>query len=234
MLSKSVHDRSGTARILRWMKAVVLVSGLVTLCAIGYAAGYMVTAARSFAQDTEKAADGGAPKPIKHVAKLTSHKPKAQQATLPSAPPAAATDFAARLEQAGATTCAHSIDALANASMQGTTASANASNWFIAAPNARPVNIVIAQKFAAPSVPYGATDIFASPAPQAKCDAFALQVIPSPLSCDQLRQNIVARGKMIAELVGIPLLQDVNGQIILVPTQANACVLIGLRIAYAR
>lgn len=231
MRCKSVH--SGMARVLFWLKAVVLVSGLVTLCAIGYAAGYMFTAARSFAQDAEKAADSGAAKPVKHIAKLTGRKPKAQPAALPGASPAAATDFAARLEAAGATTCAHSIDALADASMQGTTASADASNWFIAAPNERPVNVVIAQKFAAPSVPYGAIDIFASPAAKAKCDAMAVQVIPSPLSCAQLRQTIATRGKMIAELVGLPLLQDSSGQIMLIPTRANACVLIGMRIAYA-
>lgn len=68
--------------------------------------------------------------------------------------------------------------------------------------------------------------------PKAKCDGLALQVIPSPLPCARLRQTIVSRGKLIAELVGLPLLQDSDGQIMLVPTAANTCVLIGLRIAY--
>jgi hypothetical protein len=147
--------------------------------------------------------------------------------------PAGSPNFAARLQEAGATTCAARIDELADASMQGTTATANASSWFIAAPNERAVNVVIAQKFAAANVPYGATDVFASPEPKAKCDAMALQVIPSPLPCERLRQTLASRGKIIAELVGLPLLQNSNGQIMLIPTQANACVLVGLRIAYA-
>jgi hypothetical protein len=116
--------------------------------------------------------------------------------------------------------------------MQGTTATATASSWFVAAPNERPVNVIIAQKFAAANVPYGATDIFASPEPNAKCDAFVVQVVPSPLPCEKLRQTIVLRGKIIAELVGIPLLQDSSGQVMLVSTAANTCVLIGLRMAY--
>jgi hypothetical protein len=193
----------------------------------------MVTAARSFAQDAAKATGSGAAKPAKHLVKLTSHKPRAQQAAFPSALPASSTNFAARLRQAGATTCAQRIDELADASMQGTMATANASSWFIAAPNERAVNVVIAQKFAAANVPYGATDVFASPEPKAKCDAMALQVIPSPLPCERLRETLAAHGKVIAELVGLPLLQNSNGQIMLIPTQANACVLVGLRIAYA-
>jgi hypothetical protein len=116
--------------------------------------------------------------------------------------------------------------------MQGATATANVSSWFVAAPNERPVNVVIAQKFAAANVPYGATDIFASPEPNAKCDAFSVQVVPSPLSCERLRQIISSHGRVVADLVGIPLLQDTNGQIMLVPTGANACVPIGLRMAY--
>jgi hypothetical protein len=92
--------------------------------------------------------------------------------------------------------------------MQGTMATANASSWFIAAPNEGAVNVVIAQKFAATNVPYGATDIFASPEPKAKCDAMALQVIPSPLSCERLRQTLAAHGMVIAELVGLPLLAE--------------------------
>ncbi|MGH6819134.1 MAG: hypothetical protein ACREC1_10230, partial [Methylovirgula sp.] len=171
-------------------------------------------------------------KPMKHPARL--RKPRSQ-AAIPSLPPKAAhvTNFAARLEAAGATTCAHRIDELADALMQGTTATANASSWFVAAPNKRAVNVVIAQKFAAANVPYGATDIFASPASNANCDTLALQVIPSPLPCEQLRRAIAARGKIIADLVGLPLLQDSNGQVMLIPTPANACVLVGLRIAYA-
>lgn len=247
MLSNSTRRRFvRLPTLLRWLKAAVIALGLIMFGALGYAAGYMVTAASSFAQDATNAASSGnassasepsqsklVEKPTKHPARL--RKPRSQ-AAIPSALPAAAhlTNFAARLQQAGATTCAPRIDELAAASMQGTTATANASSWFVAAPNERAVNIVIAQKFAAANVPYGATDIFASPLPNAKCDALALQVIPSPLPCERLRQEIAARGKIIADLVGLPLLQDSNGQVMLIPTRANACVIVGLRIAYAR
>lgn len=237
MLSNSMRVTSLRA-VENWAKAAALVFGLVCLAAIGYA-GYLAADSFAWAQDTAKApADNSASQPAedaekRHPARLAIRKFRAQQ-TARAVPAAAATNFAARLQQAGATKCAQRIDQLAAASMQGTTATANASNWFVAAPNERPVNVVIAQKFAATNVPFGATDIFASPGPDAKCDAVAFQVIPSPLPCEKLRQAIASRGKMIAELVGEPLLQDSNGQIMLVPTAANACVLIGVRIAYAR
>jgi hypothetical protein len=238
--------RSPAAR--RRLKAVAVSSSLILLGAIGYA-GYLVAAGSlAWAQDATQAPDatqtpgaddaGPQPSEAKSVAKpkVALHRTKPRQtARSHAAPPTPrpAQNFAARLEAAGATTCARRVDELADASMQGTTAAADASSWFVAAPNQRAVNVVIAQKFAAASVPYGATDIFATPAPNAKCDALALQVIPSPLPCAQLRQAIASRGKMIAELVGLPLLQDSSGQIMLIPTQANACVLIGMRIAYA-
>jgi hypothetical protein len=229
----------------RWMKAG-LVFGLIGLGAIGYV--IIATNSLTLAQDATKATSDDAssnPKPdqakpvdtsAKHPRKLAARKAKPQQ---PAPPPAtwptaqiASRNFAARLEQAGATICARRIDELAVATMQGATATANVSSWFVAAPNERPVNVVIAQKFAAANVPYGATDIFASPEPNAKCDAFSVQVVPSPLSCERLRQIISSHGRVVADLVGIPLLQDTNGQIMLVPTGANACVLIGLRMAY--
>lgn len=244
--SSRVHLASSPPpAVPRWMKAA-LVFGLIGLGAIGYV--IIATNSLTLAQDaTKTTADDNDAKPeqakptdmqAKHPRKLAARKAKPQQPA-PQAQPAAwptaqtaSRNFAARLQQAGATTCARRIDELAVATMQGTTATANVSSWFVAAPNERPVNVVIAQKFAAANVPYGATDIFASPEPNAKCDAFSVQVVPSPLSCERLRQIISSHGRVVADLVGIPLLQDTNGQIMLVPTGANACVLIGLRMAY--
>jgi hypothetical protein len=237
MLSKSKRVTSSRA-VENWTRVAALVFCLLCLAAIGYV-GYLAADSFAWAQDTAQApADNSTSQPTgstekRHPARLAIRKFRAQQAAR-ALPAVAVPNFAARLQQAGATKCAQRIDQLAAASMQGTTATADASNWFVAAPNERPVNIVIAQKFAARNVPFGATDIFASPGPDARCDAVALQVIPSPLPCEKLRQAIASHGKMIAELVGEPLLQDSNGQIMLVPTAANACVLIGVRIAYAR
>lgn len=232
-------------KLKRKLRASAFVAGAGLAIFLVGAAGDALLPALVKAQDATAKSDRKPPRalaraPAKHVRKEAITKTgQPQTAPAAAAPPALrlpgnpTRNFAARLEQAGATKCARRIDELADASMQGTTASANASSWFAAAPNERPVNLVIAQKFAAATVPYGATDIFASPAANARCDALALQVIPSPLSCKKLRQAVAARGKLIAELVGIPLLQDSNGQVMLVPTSSNTCVLIGLRIAYA-
>jgi hypothetical protein len=246
--SSRVHLASSPpAAVPRWMKAA-LIFGLIGLGAVGYV--IIATNSLTLAQDaTQATADDPDSKPkseqakpadtsTKHPRRVALRKAKPQQAApqpqLAAWPTAqtASQNFAARLQQAGATTCARRIDELAVASLQGATATANVSSWFVAAPNERPVNVVIAQKFAAANVPYGATDIFASPEPNAKCDAFSVQVVPSPLSCERLRQIISSHGRVVADLVGIPFLQDSNGQIMLVPTPANACVLIGLRMAY--
>jgi hypothetical protein len=155
----------------------------------------------------------------------------------PSAPASAPKNyrFAAQLQAGGVKTCLDKVEELSGVSMQGVAEFGSAANWFAKAPDGRVVSSLIGQKYgAALNVPYGLTSVFAAPASDGKCDGFALQVVPSPMSCGDLQRSILEKnGKILGNLAGVPLLQDPNGQVALVATAANACVLIGLRIAYS-
>lgn len=144
--------------------------------------------------------------------------------------------FARQLQAGGAKTCLPRVEDLSRGSMQGVTEYDSAANWSSKAPDARILSSVIGLKYGnVPTVPYGFAGIFAAPAPDGKCDGFAVHVVPSPLSCADLQRSILERkGKILGNLAGVPLMQDVNSsQVALIPTAANACVLVDLRIAYS-
>lgn len=161
--------------------------------------------------------------------------PPASATPAPPAQAAAAPDFAARLRENGAGTCAAQVDALAAGSMGNVKSFNTASGWATAGGDRRVVTLSIGQRYADGSpVPYGATSVVAAPDGRGSCDALAVQVVPSPLPCAKLRETMSAGGKQIGDLAGVPLMQDAGGQTMLVPTAANTCVLVGLRAAYAK
>lgn len=107
------------------------------------------------------------------------------------------------------------------------------SSWHKTAPDRRIVNVLVGQKFGNANVPFGVTGIFAAPTGNGACDGYSLQVIPSPLSCADLQKSILAHGKPLANLAGLPLLLDAGGsQVTLMPTAGNGCVIVGQRAAY--
>ena len=109
-----------------------------------------------------------------------------------------------------------------------------ASYWAVTQPAQRLVSVFVGQKYAADAVPYGATGIVAAPDAHGGCDGLLVQVVPSPLPCDKLRESLSANGRQIADLAGVPLMESGNVETMLVPTGANACVLVALRNAYSK
>lgn len=232
----------------------MIAATLVAMLAVGGTA-WLTLGLDSFAQDATKA-DGDRPaRPARRKSAKPAEKPEAAAAPSPPLPapaaspaavqppppaavapvPPPAPDFAARLKENGAATCAAQIDAMAAGSMGGVKSFNTASTWATTAGDRRVVVVSIGQKYqdGAP-VPYGATSVLAAPNGQGSCDALAVQVVPSPLSCAKLRESMSAGGRQIGDLAGVPLMQDGGGQTMLVPTAANTCVLVGMRSAYAK
>lgn len=157
-------------------------------------------------------------------------------APLPAIPVAAdaGPDIAGKLKENGAGVCASAVNRLAAGAMGGVTGFNTASHWMVGSPDRRAVSVLIGQRFnAAGAVPFGATGIFAAPNGTGSCDGVAVQVVPSPLPCAQLRDALSARGRQIGDLAGLPLMEDAGGQTLLVPTAANTCVLLGMKSSYA-
>ena len=193
----------------------------------------------SSAQDTasdgkDEATPQAAHSAKKHPHKILAARHDAPAQTTPATSPAAPTDIAAPLVKSGAGTCAAQVNALASATMGGVVSFNTAAHWALTKPDQRPVSVFIGQKFANPAVPYGATGVFATPNGQSGCDGLSVQVVPSAMSCSKLRETLSAHGKQIGDLAGIPLMEDAGGQTMLVPTAADACVMVGVRSAYAK
>ena len=75
--------------------------------------------------------------------------------------------------------------------------------------------------------------VFSAPTADGKCDAAALQIIPTSEPCAKTQALILQKGKALGNLAGVPLLRNAaNAQILLIPAANNSCVLVALRTVY--
>ena len=75
--------------------------------------------------------------------------------------------------------------------------------------------------------------MFGAPDGRGKCDSVSVQVLPSPVNCPDLQTSILLKGKLLGNLAGLAFLQDVNSQVVLVPTAGPGCVLVAIHTEYA-
>ena len=155
-----------------------------------------------------------------------------------SAPPgkgAEPIEFTAQLDKAGASACSSQVNALATSTMGSVVKYNTVSNWSEVGGDKRAVSVAIGQKYADGSaVPFSVSQVIASPNRAGSCDGFTVQVFPSPLPCEKLRDSLASRGRQIGDLAGIPLMQDATARTMLIPTVGNACVLVATRTVYAK
>lgn len=227
------------------LKIARLAIGVAVVCVLG-AIGYGVATLRE-SSATQRGADqielaqatppkpGAAPKRPAIVVPT----PAAPVPTQPNpdaaaeAKPAPAT-FSGRLGEAGVKTCLAQFDDLGGKTMDGVTAFVPASNWNATAPEAHMASVLIGQKYGnSAKLPFGLTGIVGAPDGHGKCDGVSFQILPSPASCESLQQNILQKGKLLGNLAGLPFLQDVNSQVVLIPTAGPGCVLVAIRTEYA-
>ncbi len=144
------------------------------------------------------------------------------------ADPAARLIFSKRLAEAGAKTCLALIDALGKGVSGGVANLWPASNWSKDAPDQHLASVWLGQKFDTPKLPFGFAGLIGAPNRNGGCDGVSLQVLPSPLDCAKLREDLLKRGKLLGDLTGVTLIQDVASQVALVPTGANTCVMVSM------
>lgn len=210
---------------------LTILGAIGTALALGLYA-ILSTSFSSLAQDGTRTGAGSKAVPGHAAPKPAATKPVPGSAA-DAAP--AASPITAKLKEVGAGACTGQIEGLAAGAMGGVAQFNTVSSWASLSADKRPVGVSIGQNYGSGKpVPYGATSIFAAPNGQGSCDAMAVQIVPSPLPCDQLRQTMSANGRQIGDLAGVPVMQDAGGQTLLVPTAANACVVVGLRNAYAK
>lgn len=174
----------------------------------------------------------GSPKP--------AVKPAHAAAKAPDAAPEAAVATAAELQPtqharaAGVRDCLAGIDELSRLSVAGDYTAV--STWNQGAPNDRLFNAIVGQSNDSKIAPKAVSVLVTSPNVQHKCDATAVEVHPSALSCPDIERTLAQdKREQRVSLSGIPLLQaDPSLRYILLPAAANGCVVVGVRTLYGK
>lgn len=159
----------------------------------------------------------------------------------PAAPaPSAGTDAAGadiqtmeQLQKAGVKSCLQIAKAVGQATMFGTEYAA-ASTWHSKQPDDRFSVSMIGQKLAPNAgATNGVSGVFSTPRSDGKCDAAAVQIIPTQDACSKIQSQVMEKGKLLGDLAGVPILQNAaNAQVMLIPASNNSCVVVALSTAY--
>ena len=192
-----------------------------------------VTAAN--AADPKKADTGGG-----WFSKPAKEEPAAKAA--PAAKPASSDASGAaqaeiqtleQLSKAGVKSCLQIAKAVGQATMFGTEYAA-ASTWNTKQPDSRFSVSMIGQKLAPNSgATNGISGVFSAPTSNGKCDAAAVQIIPTQDACSKIQTQVLEKGKLLGDLAGIPILQNAaDAQVMLIPAAGNSCVVVALSTAY--
>ena len=178
---------------------------------------------------TEKAKPAAPKKEAAPAAKTDTPAPKVADGK--------AADFQTmdQLQKAGVKRCLQLAQAVGQATMVGTSEYAAASTWHSKSPDQRFSVSMIGQKFGAgdTSIHNGVSGVFSSPTAEGKCDAAALQIIPTSEPCSKTQAQILEKGKSLGNLAGVALLQNAaSAQVMLIPAANNTCVLVALSTVY--
>ena len=165
-------------------------------------------------------------------------KPVATPAASPAgatAPSAAKSEIQTmdQLSKAGVKSCLQIAKAVGQATMFGTEYAA-ASTWHSKQPDSRFSVSMIGQRLQPDSgATNGISGVFSAPTKDGKCDAAAVQIIPTQDACSKIQAQVMEKGKLLGDLAGIPILQNAaNAQVMLIPAAANGCVVVALSTAY--
>ena len=210
-------------------------AALVAIGAIGLWSSSTVVAADSKDAKRPEASGGWFSKSSSEPAA----KPAAGAAPASGAAPAASGTPAAeiqtmeQLSKAGVKNCLQIAKAVGQATMFGTEYAA-ASTWNSKQPDSRFSVSMIGQKLAPNAgATNGISGVFSSPTANGKCDAAALQIIPTQDACSKIQTQVLEKGKLLGDLAGIPILQNAaNAQVMLIPAAGNSCVVVALSTAY--
>lgn len=145
--------------------------------------------------------------------------------------------FTDQLRTAGVSKCLNMTQGIGQFTMANVAEYGSNSSWNAKQPDQHLLSAMIGQKFAGTNGAgelHGVSAVMAAPTMDGKCDGAFVQIIPSPLSCDALQTTVMAKGKQLGVLAGIPLLQNASAQrMMLLPTAGNGCVVVGFNNVYA-
>ena len=161
--------------------------------------------------------------------------PITTQSTTQAQPAAPVFQTLDQLQKAGVKRCLQLAQTIGQATLAGATEYAAASTWNSKQPDNRFSVSMIGQRFGTDaSAGSGLSGVFASPTAEGKCDAAAIQIIPSSDPCAKMQAQILEKGKLLGNLAGVAIFQNAaKAEVMLVPTPHNGCVLVALSTAYS-
>lgn len=130
---------------------------------------------------------------------------------------------------AGITAC---FDSLARASSRVIDGPHRAfSFWDAKKPDTGTFRSVVALNYGGTISPRGAALIINSPMRDATCDATTVQVVPTARPCSAIQGSLMTKGKAVANLAGLALIQtpgDVS--YLLLPTAGDGCTIVSMMV----
>ena len=153
----------------------------------------------------------------------------AAEAPAPQAPQGAIGEFQPVLHAQGAkiTTCMDTIVGEAAAVID--TDHTAISSWATAAPDENVFVSIIGLSYANKASPNAAAIVFAAPVGPRKCVGGTVQVYPFGQSCSALQASLIKKGRTIAMLRALPVVETKGGyRDILIPTAGGGCVLVSV------
>ena len=253
-VKKAIQPPTGRKSLLNG-SALACIAGLAALATVYDRAGlFAPAAAQSLSSGTSDStsatkptasraaasgasASGAAAKPAASVPVAAAQPVAAAAPAVAPASGAKIADFQTmeQLQKAGVKRCLQVAQAVGQATMVGTAEYAAASTWNSKQPDNRFSVSMIGQKFnsADASVKNGISGVFSSPTSEGKCDAAAIQIIPTVEPCSKTEALILEKGKSLGNLAGVPIFQNAaNAQVMLIPATNNSCVLVALSTVY--
>ena len=222
-----------STRSPRFVKNIAVASSLCLALGVVTAALTPLLTNNGYAQS-----DTSPDSELKKAKKAKAGADVATPATAVAAPAAAASptpaagDFqlTTQLQAAGVKTCLDTATNMGRFEMTGATEYAASSTWNKTSPDKRQFTSIIGQKFGqSTATPLGLSGVISSPGAEGKCDAVALQILPSVSACSAIQSQVLVKGEMLGNLAGVPMMRNAqNLRVMLLPTAGNGCVIVGM------
>ncbi|HLJ72849.1 MAG TPA: hypothetical protein VKU03_16155 [Roseiarcus sp.] len=90
---------------------------------------------------------------------------------------------------------------------------------------------IAALSYPQPSAPRGASIVLATPTKSGECEAAGVQVVPTARSCGAIQAALMNSGRAVANLEGLPLIENPAGvRYLLAPSAGNGCIVIAVTV----
>jgi hypothetical protein len=153
----------------------------------------------------------------------------------PKPPPSAAAEPQPLLHatQAGVKMCLDGLTRAANATID--TQHTAMSQWFKGAADSHVFQSIVTLAYPTKIAPHATTILTAAPTAANGCDMSTVEIFPTARPCNDVLGDLLKKGKVVADLSGLPITQSEDGKRQLVmPTAGNGCVLVVVGLAFGK